>query len=482
MTGWSHKIQWQLTHLISWVLALIALVFYFGVAVNAVNFNNPLQDFHVFYSSAQYASQGQPPYGVQAVATSFFKQPISKRNPNISKRPPKNVMIHKKYKVGVNLNPPFFTMLIEPLVHIPYRHAYYFWVTLIVVFLYASVHLLLSTDKKLSCQSQYVALFFFFLLTFAPTQMNAACGQLGGFFAFFIVLSWWFGHKKNYHGMVITLAFLASIKLFVAFFAFMLLFKKQYRLLIEFVIAGLFFSFLPLLFGYHLSDYWTYILTIQNYNWVDAVGFSNWNVSLFSPFARINHFILHSYTSTAAKLIHWLYYMLTAWVVYLYATRISQLDWKKEFDYIVALTIVIMFAVCPLSWTYYLVSLMLVLYVLIKRAITMKHFSWYVLAVSCAIFLIGIYFEFLPTFKHLTGWLLVKAMIEGNIAFVGYVILIITVFHITSRSSLDAQPIYHDEKSVKFSLYSAFLIMLIPGLYAMNHSMPQIVRIFMLYH
>ena len=52
-----------------------------------------------------------------------------------------------------------------------------------------------------------------------------------------------------------------------------------------------------------------------------------------------------------------IYYILFSFVFYWYIDRVRQLRMDRDFDFIFILTAMVMFVLCPLSWTYYMVFL-----------------------------------------------------------------------------------------------------------------------------
>jgi hypothetical protein len=488
----------HLTNLIAWFVALIALTFYICMAVGSVNQNNPLQDFHVFYSSSLRGRVDQESYKPIIIPQNKWakehmheikkyengaKKFKSKNEVSVDITPLKKIKEHDKglYSVGVNLNPPFFSLLVEPLTHLPYHRAYYVWVMLAALMIYLSLRLVVSTDEQFRKKSRYVGMAFFLLMTYSPTLMNASCGQLGALFTFVLVCAWFLGKKKHYVGMTVVLAALAAIKLFVAFFVFWLLIKKQYKLTAVFIISGLVFTFLPLLLGFTPHNYVDYVQTIQRLHWVHRIAFANWNVSLLGPFARINNFFAPGVNNKIGHLIKLPFYVLFAGVLWGYIYRLRQMDFYRDFDLMFVLTFLTMFLVCPLSWAYYLISLVLVYFILLNRAIKSEDYLRYILTLSLGLFLCGIYLPFMPHLQSLTVFRSWVSIVRGSLPFAGFVIITVVAYRLSSPQELAAPPVTLCDKKLRFAIFTGYVLALIPGLYTMNHMMRTAMSIFMFF-
>ena len=331
---------------------------------------------------------------------------------------------------------------------------------LLLLSVIASIKLILYdiSPEKIAPWDFNLALFF--ILFYSPVQLNVWCGQLGGLVAFILILCWRLGRSGFLKSTAVILGFLAAIKLFVGFFVLFFLLKKEYKLSSIFLASFVLFSCAPLFFGYDVSLYLGYIRTILFSNWIYLTAHSNWNVSLYSFFARIIYFFSLNKTSALFLVVKMIYYILFSFVFYWYIDRVRQLRMDRDFDFIFILTAMVMFVLCPLSWTYYMVFLILVVFVLYQRISSFSLSCSYWPIIAICLFFIGVGYSFMPNYQVAD----MRSLVLGSLPMLGFLSLSWVSFRISYLEN-NAAAVDRYRKISKIDIYSGLSIALIPGIY-----------------
>lgn len=293
-------------------------------------------DFSSFYASILSLKNQQSPYQTQVL--SFL---------NITK------------SSTLNLNTPFFVIIVSPLALLSYIKAFYFWQVLSMLALVYSGFLTLKIYPK-QPKSYLLALFFSY-----PVLMNFLLGQLCSFLFLFIILGLQFErrNKQKLAGLCWGLA--TAIKLFPGLLLIYALSKKKYKLSLFFFITVLISFFIP----YCIYGHVIYKQYLSALNQVDLYS-HNWNASVSGFVFRV----LSEAQPTPENLLSIKIY--DSWIftigsfIYCYLMFFNKrMQDESKFN----LTIVSMVFLSPLGWIYYLPLLFAPFLSLLNQS---KTFSW----------------------------------------------------------------------------------------------------------
>lgn len=319
-------------------------------------------DFYKFYLSAQRLLAGESAYwlrdAVVGGAGSLSNEAHAGLHPN--------------------LNPPFFNVLMVPLVALDYGIAFSLWSVFSVLCGAAGVYWVLKimwgTPPPVVVNFLVQLVFF----SYYPSFSNFNYGQVG-FFVFFILvlaLNFFNTGKKATGGILIGLA--ASVKLFCGFFILMLFFAKSWRAFFASALAVAVCALIGAALG-GVESYLQYFAMLKTIDWYGV----NWNASYTGFFYKI----LSSEYGFGWEAVRGVWIqaanMLTVLVAaYLSFQMASEVE-KNQFNGFFSLAVPLMLIISPLGWSYYFPLLFLVFPKLLEE---MRGRGW---GLSVMVFFLG---------------------------------------------------------------------------------------------
>ncbi len=273
-------------------------------------------DFSSFYASIDLLKHHQSPYQIQLLH-----------------------FLNSTKNSTLNLNTPFFIMLISPLALLSYMKALYIWQTLsMFALVYAGV-LVLKMYPKLP-KYYLLALLFSY-----PVLMNFLLGQLASFIFLFIIIGYKYQKLQKHKVAGVFWGLATAVKLFPGLLLIYALSNKKYKLSLSLCLTVL-IAFLIPYFMYGLTIYKEYFAALNQVYWYGH----NWNGSVYGYVFRI-----FSDAKPSSELITCLkIYASGAFIIFslIYLSvifRAKNLADETKFN----LTIICMIFLSPLGWLYY---------------------------------------------------------------------------------------------------------------------------------
>ena len=263
--------------------------------------------------------------------------------------------------LAANLNPPIFNLLLSPLAHFNYATSF---LVFSLISTLCAIYSLYLINRVLHQPSDplwlFLSLAFF---AFLPTFQNFVGGQVSLILSALLLTAWSQGRKQHDRIAGIALGAALAIKYFTGLFVITLLLGKRWRFLGSMLCTFIVLNLIAwLVLG--SEAHWHYLHTLQAIYWFG----NNWNASLLGWLMRLNY-PTTQHTLAQSDLL--LKIGLTAFalcgsaLLTVCCSSHKQQDHTK-WDLAVAMTIVLMLLLSPLSWTYYFTLLMLPLNLLIK--------------------------------------------------------------------------------------------------------------------
>lgn len=320
--------------------------------------------------------------------------------------------VSSHFEQGINFNTPTMNLLLMLWVNGHHHLSLnaFWWVFISTVGLLVAV----------ACGLQYMNDSLKYLLPatllcwFSWPSFNAAIlGQVTFFILPVLLLAFVLCHREKWLWMTITVAFLASIKLFFLLFLFFFIAKKQWRYAALFLICFAAFFFLPLLyFSWH--DYVSYFQLVHNPIDIfdrstrlengSLLGFLTSMIMLLSTPGQV-----HSIFPVQCIFVFISTYIMVRWIFY-YQHYIASCEYHADdiaFSFIVILALIL----SPLSWTYYQLFLIVPVLVMMKieKSTIFPRYCYVLLLLAlCLPFLVGVPLSILPhfaVFLSLLCWL-----------------------------------------------------------------------------
>jgi hypothetical protein len=206
------------------VLLAIGLGHYFQQAIFAPR-DVPPVDFAVDYAGATVVRRGEMLYNLDAL-----------RRANDEVITPHIVALHETVYNSFD-NPPFTAVLMLPFTRLPFAQAKDIYRLLLHVFYFSSVVLLLGADRAYRCYPQW-ALIVLIALCLEPVYTSITSGQVDILILFAICLGYW--TFKHGHPVLAgcAIAVATMIKLSPALLLIYFLYKRQFKVVIWGVLAG----------------------------------------------------------------------------------------------------------------------------------------------------------------------------------------------------------------------------------------------------
>ena len=356
-------------------------------------------DFYKFYLSAQRLLSGESAY--------WPKDTLISGAASLSNE------VHAG--LHPNLNPPFFNVLMVPLVALDYGIAFSLWS--VFSMLCGAVGVSLVLKNRWACSPPAVVIFLVQLVFFSyyPSFSNFFIGQLA-FFIFFILalaLNFCNAGNKTAGGILIGLA--ASIKLFCGFFILMLFFAKSWRAFFASVLAVVVFALVGAALG-GVESYLQYFAMLKTIDWYGV----NWNASYTGFFYKILSseygFGWEAARGVWVQAANILTVLVAAYLSFQMASEVQ----KNQFNGFFALAVPLMLIISPLGWSYYFPLLFLVFPKLLEEV---RCRGW---GLAVMVFLLGLSITFLRiglvSFDGLSaeGW-------HMNLLFYGLFLVVLAV-------------------------------------------------------
>lgn len=319
-------------------------------------------DFYKFYLSAQRLLAGESAY--------WPKDTLISGAASLSNE------VHAG--LHPNLNPPFFNVLMAPLVALDYGIAFSLWSVFSMLSGVVGVSLVLKNSGTGSPPVVVIFLVQLVFFSYYPSLSNFFIGQLA-FFIFFILalaLNFCNAGNKTAGGILIGLA--ASIKLFCGFFILMLFFAKSWRAFFASVLAVVVFALVGAVLG-GVESYLQYFAMLKTIDWYGV----NWNASYTGFFYKILS-SEYGFGWEAARGV-WVQAanMLTVLVAaYLSFQMASEVE-KNQFNGFFALAVPLMLIISPLGWSYYFPLLFLIFPKLLEEV---RYRGW---GLAIMVFILG---------------------------------------------------------------------------------------------
>ncbi len=324
------------------ILLAIILMLNFIYPLTLGKTNILYSDFGKFYHSQQLFIQGKNIYR----PIYFVKNKLNSSQSTQIKP------IHAKvFKLGGNLNPPFFTLISFPLAYLSYPHALFLWTFLSI--LAGALGILLLQEKldrqtfSISC----VLLLLIALFSYFPSFVSLQFGQVSLLLLPLLVCGWCAARDKKTIRAAIFLGIATSLKPFIGLFLFYFLMRKEWRGLCAFIATLISCAMIAALF-LGLDSYATYYHACQQIKWAA----SSWNVSIYGFLLRL----LGGIESNVAVLptpglIIYLYPFLTGlfFLAIIQFLRPAAIQAEQKVDLDFSAIILGMLLLSPLGWIYY---------------------------------------------------------------------------------------------------------------------------------
>lgn len=283
-----------------------------------------------------------------------------------------------------NLNPPFFNVLMVPLVAVDYGIAFSLWSVFSVLCGAAGVYWVLKIMWGTPPPVVVTFLVQLVFFSYYPSFSNFNYGQVG-FFVFFILvlaLNFFNTGKKATGGILIGLA--ASVKLFCGFFILMLFFAKSWRAFFASALAVAVFALVGAAIG-GVEEYFQYFAMLKTIDWYGV----NWNASYTGFFYRILSseygFGWEDARGVWVQATNMLTVLVAAYLSFQMASEVE----KNQFNGFFSLAVPLMLIISPLGWSYYFPLLFLVFPKLLEE---LRCRGW---GLSVVVFVLGLSITFL---------------------------------------------------------------------------------------
>lgn len=283
-----------------------------------------------------------------------------------------------------NLNPPFFNVLMVPLVALDYGIAFSLWS--VFSMLCGAVGVSLVLKNRWVGTPPVVVIFLVQLVFFSyyPSFSNFFIGQLAFFIFFILALALNFCNTGNKIAGGILIGLAASIKLFCGFFILMLFFAKSWHAFFASALTVAFFALVGAALG-GVESYLQYFAMLKTIDWYGV----NWNASYTGFFYKILS-SEYGFSWEAARGV-WVQAanMLTVLVAaYLSFQMASEVE-KNQFNGFFSLAVPLMLIISPLGWSYYFPLLFLAFPKLLEE---LRCRGW---GLSVMVFFLGLSITFL---------------------------------------------------------------------------------------
>lgn len=296
-------------------------------------------DFYKFYLSAKRLLAGESAYWVKDAvvggAGSLLNEAHAELHPN--------------------LNPPFFNVLMVPLVALDYGIAFSLWS--VFSMLCGAVGVSLVLKNRWVGTPPVVVTFLAQLVFFSyyPSFCNFNYGQLAFFIFFILALALNFCNAGNKTAGGILIGLTASIKLFCGFFILMLFFAKSWRAFFASALTVVVFALIGAALG-GVESYLQYFAMLKTIDWYGV----NWNASYTGFFYKILSSEYGFGWEAARGLWVQAANMLTVLIAAYFSFQMASEVEKNQFNGFFALAVPLMLIISPLGWSYYFPLLFLV--------------------------------------------------------------------------------------------------------------------------
>jgi hypothetical protein len=347
------------------ILSMLYILYNLPIQFNQNHLYN--SDFYKFYESNQLYTQNKNPYSTITIGGQV------------------NHAGKSTLKLGTDLNPPFFQLLIFPFTRfVNFQTSLFIWNVLSIFGAGLSILLLL---RGLNRENPSLPVFLgslILLFTMMPTFQNFCFEQITFLLLPILTGAWYAAHQKNHRLSGILLGILASIKLFFGIFIFYFLTKtvvaireknrEEDWLMPSFYFCGtiILCAFLPLLF-FSPSIYQNYYETLHQVTWYSNIT----NGSLYGFAVRLfgihHQMISYIATSPAARKTYYFFAGVFGLILIYVLKPDTQLNTEEKVNFDFSIILTGMLLLSPLGWSYYFPFLMIPIAFLFNHALKNHH-------------------------------------------------------------------------------------------------------------
>lgn len=338
---------------------VLGLIFTFSLAFyyeTIVTFADPQKtgDFYKFYMSSKFYWEGKSIYS--PVPKIGFENAKDEARDWLKNDQSQAIQSSRNIE-HANLNPPFQTLLLAPVVLIKYEQAFFIYSIISIISGLVAVLLIAHETANEKIELSCLFSFMIIIMVYFPTLINIIYGQLSLVLLLFITLAWIAARNGRDALGGIYLGLAMSLKIFVGLFLLFFLVRRRWRLLGWFTGTFTLLSLLPLWF-FGIETYKNYITILSSITWYAA----SWNASFLGFFTRIfggsenvPWVNLPAVAHALTRLGSGLFMLCLAWLAWPRAQESS----RDRFDLGFSLTITGMLLISPLGWMYYFTVLLI---------------------------------------------------------------------------------------------------------------------------
>ena len=319
-------------------------------------------DFYKFYLSAQRLLAGESAYWPKDTLISGVAS------------------LSNEVHAGLhpNLNPPFFNVLMVPLVALDYGIAFSLWSLFSMLCGAAGVYLVLKNMWGTLPPVGMIFLVQLVFFSYYPSFSNFFIGQLAFFIFFILALALNFCNTGNKIAGGILIGLAASIKLFCGLFILMLFFAKSWRAFFASALTVAVFALVGAALG-GVESYLQYFSMLKTIDWYGV----NWNASYTGFFYKILSSEYGFGWETARGLWVQAANMLTVLIAAYFSFQMASEVEKNQFNGFFALAVPLMLIISPLGWSYYFPLLFLIFPKLLEEV---RYRGW---GLAVMVFILG---------------------------------------------------------------------------------------------
>lgn len=351
---------------------LYGLIFYFSLKLELRT------DFTTFYTTANAFFTSHTPY--QETKLTIWDSNIN---------------------VGINLNPPFFLYLLQPLTKISFIPAFFLWQigSLLLGLAGFLIALRIATAESGSTPPVSLLELYFWPITmsyllFYPTLMNASFGQIANTLFFLIMAGYYCYLQRRDLLAGIFWGLAIAIKIFPGLLFVFVLHQRRYFVFAIMLLCNVTALSLPLL-THDAQIYTQYFEIIHHITWYGDTG----NASLLGFLARVFNYLPNASELYWTKMCYNIIAILVL-VGYLFKLKRKDSDSKPHFNF--CLTLTMMLLLSPFAWVYYLQLLVLPILLLWQtQYVTIKNALIYSMALILLYFPQGLILNQNKNLSHL---------------------------------------------------------------------------------
>lgn len=431
------------------ILLAIIIILNFVYPLTLGKTNILYSDFGKFYHSQQMFIQGKNIY----TPIYFVK---GKLNTSIAK--PTKSTHSKVFKLGSNLNPPFFTLISFPLAYLSYPHALLLWTFLSLLAGALGILLLQQKLDQQTFSTSCAVLLLIALFSYFPSFITLQFGQVSLLLLPLLVLAWRAARDKKTIRAAIFLGIATSLKPFIGLFLFYFLMRKEWRGLCAFFATLLSCALIAALF-LGLNSYADYFHACQQIKWAA----SSWNVSIYGFLLRLCGGVESNVAVLPVPgLISYVYPFLAgifflAIIQFLRPAVVIPAEKKVDLDF--SVIILGMLLLSPLGWIYYFPLLSIPILILWQFSRKGIYPIALPIGLMACIFLSNIPIRLFDS-DQITATNMLRVFFGSSLYFLVLLGLTSLIFWLRYRLTRNFE-LYSQQKSVHFERIAPSLLLLI---------------------